>query len=225
MPRSADRTGHPLGRVQATVLRAIEAYVRRYDRPPTVREIGQAASIASTGHLTYVLEALQRYGHITWERKVARGIHLTRAPGVPILGTIAAGQQLDLFDTGTPETLDLAAHARASGVVGDTANAEFALCVRGDSMIEEGIFDGDYVLVRPADEASEGAIVVAVELNSDGSELGAATLKRFRVDRQRGLVLLCPANAALHPIEIPIEDWGRKWRVQGTVAALYRPYD
>jgi repressor LexA len=175
--------------------------------------------------MTYVLEALEQYGYIAWERKVARGIHLTRAPGVPILGTVAAGQQLDLFDAGAPETLDLAAHARASGIVGDAANASFALRVHGDSMIEERIFDGDYVLVRPAHEAPEGAIVVAVELDSNGGEHGAATLKRFCVDRQRGLVLLCPANASLKPIEIPIADWGRKWRVQGTVAALYRPYD
>lgn len=80
------------------------------------------------------------------ERGVSRGIHLIRPSGVRILGTIAAGSPLDLFnDTGLPETLDLGAHAHIGGSAPDS---QFALRVRGDSMIEEGILDGDYVLVQ-----------------------------------------------------------------------------
>jgi repressor LexA len=149
---------------------------------------------------------------------------LIRPSGVRILGTIAAGSPLDLFeDAGPPETLDLGAHAQT----GDSAqDSQFALRVRGDSMIEDGILDGDYVLVQPGETAPEGAIVVAVHLVGGGSERGAATLKRIRMDRRRGRVLrvlLCPANAALQPIEVPVDEWRREWVVQGTVTAMYRP--
>jgi repressor LexA len=229
MPSSGDRAGRPLGRRQAEVLGAIEAYVRRHDRPPTVREIGHDAGIASTGHVAHVLAALERRGYLTCERGVARGIHLTRAPGVPVLGTIAAGVPLDLFDAGPPELLDLAAHVRGGAAsapagAGDAAGSEFALLVRGDSMIEDGILDGDYVLVRRAATAPEGAIVVAVHLASAGGEQGAATLKRLFLDRRRARVLLCPANAALQPLEIAAAEWAREWQVQGIVTALYRPH-
>jgi repressor LexA len=101
---------------------------------------------------------------------------------------------------------------------------EYALQVRGDSMIEEGILDGDYVLVRRGETALDGAIVVAVHVLADGGgEHGAATLKRLRMDRPRGRVLLCPANARLQPIEVPEAEWEREWQVQGTVTAIYRP--
>lgn len=228
MPSSGKWVGRPLGRRQAEVLGAIEAYVRRHDRPPTVREIGHDAGIASTGHVAHVLAALERRGYLTCEHGVARGIHLTRAPGVPILGTIAAGVPLDLFDGGPPETLDLAAHVRGGARVragdGDAAGGEFALLVRGDSMIEDGIRDGDYVLVQRATAAPEGAIVVAVHLASAGGERGAATLKRLQLDRRRARVLLCPANAALQPLAISAAEWEREWKVQGIVTAIYRPY-
>jgi repressor LexA len=227
MPSSGDWAGRPLGRRQAEVLDAIEAYVRRHDRPPTVREIDHDAGIASTGHVAHVLAALERRGYLTCERGVARGIHLMRAPGVPVLGTIAAGVPLDLFDAGPPELLDVAAHVRggaASAPAGDAADSAFALLVRGDSMIEDGILDGDYVLVRRAAAAPEGALVVAVHLASAGGEQGAATLKRLSLDRRRARVLLCPANAALQPIEISAAEWAREWQVQGIVTAIYRPY-
>jgi repressor LexA len=176
MPSSRDRAGLPLGQRQAAVLGAIEAYVRRHDRPPTVREIGHDARIASTGHVAHVLAALERRGYLTCEHGVARGIHLTRTPGVPILGTIAAGVPLDLFDAGLPELLDLAAHvrdgaARARAGDGDAAGSEFALLVRGNSMIEDGILDGDYVLMQRAAAAPEGALVVAVHLTSAGASV------------------------------------------------------
>ena len=79
---------------------------------------------------------------------MARGIHLTHAPGVPILGALATGEPLDLFDAGPPDMLDLATHVRWADATGRASDAEFALRVRGNSMIEDGIFDGDYVIVR-----------------------------------------------------------------------------
>jgi repressor LexA len=218
---------------QAAVLRAIEAYIQRHDRPPTLREIAQDADITSLAHVVFLLNTLEQGGYITREPGVSRGIHLThlahrtgirRPSGVPILGTIAAGAPLDLYDPAEVETLDVGAHART------VAAAEFALRVRGDSMIEEGILDGDYVLVRPGHTAHEGALVVAVHLLAEGgSERGAATLKRlqFQADRRDGQVrrvLLCPANAALRPLAIPMAEWEREWQVQGTVTAVYRRF-
>jgi repressor LexA len=212
-----------LGQLQTQVLEAIEDYVREHDRPPTVRELCRASGIRSTSHMAYVLDALEEHGYITCEHGMARGIHLTHAPGVPIHGTIAAGEPLDLFDAGPPDMLDIATHVRRADATGRASGAEFALRVRGNSMIEDGIFDGDYVIVRRGDAAPEGAIVVATHLAAPGSEHGAATVKRLRFDRRRKLVLLCPANATLRPREIPIKEWERDWKVQGTVTAIYRP--
>jgi repressor LexA len=213
----------PLGRVQTQVLEAIEDYVREHDRPPTVRELCHVTGIRSTSHMAYVLDALEEHGYIICEHGMARGIHLTRAPGVPIQGTLAAGEPLDLFDAGPPDMLDLAAHVRRGDNMGRASDAEYALRVRGNSMIEDGILNGDYVIVRRGDTAPEGAIVVATHLAADTSERGAATLKRLRFDRRRKLVLLCPANATLQPRAIPFEEWERDWKVQGTVTAIYRP--
>ena len=79
------------------------------------------------------------------------------------------------------------------------ADAEFALRVRGDSMVDEGILDGDYVLVRPGKAAPDGTIVVAVHLLADGGgERGAATLKRFFKEKNR--FRLEPANKTMKPI-------------------------
>jgi repressor LexA len=229
-----DASGHPLGRRQAQVLRAIEAYFRRHNRPPTVRDLCRETDIASPGHMAYLLNGLGRREYLVRERGVARGVRLTGplgTPGMPILGAIAAGQPLDFFAAGEPETLDRGAHAHTSYGSGErnageagAAGTEFALRVRGDSMIEDGIFDGDYVLVRPTSAAPEGTVVVAVHLTSAGSDRGAATLKRLQFDRRHKRVLLCPANAALLPIEVSMEVWTREWQIQGTVAAIYRPY-
>lgn len=244
-----DVADQPRGKREAEVLYAIETYIARHDRPPTVREIAEDTGIRSLGHVAYLLKMLERHGHIIREHGVSRGIQLRRPVrrptqevlGVPILGTIAAGVPLDLFEQAEPpEVLDLAAHAHVhdsadGGAYGHksvhTEHGEFALRVRGNSMIEDGILDGDYVLVRPGNAASEGAVVVAVHLLGDGAgERGAATLKRlhFQTDERHGRrcirqVLLCPANAALRPIKVSVEDWEREWQVQGTVTAIYRP--
>jgi repressor LexA len=230
------------------VLRAIEDYFESHDRPPTLRDIAHDAELKSLGHVVTLLKALEQRGYLTREPKMSRAIHLTpktqrlgpslvrdpgrhessggprRGAGVPILGTIAAGAPLDLFDADEVETLDISRHERP----GDAA--EYALRVRGDSMIEDGILDGDFVLVRPGPMAPAGARVVAVHLLAGGGgERGAATLKRlrFQVDRSGRVVgvLLCPANASLRPIAIPAEEWEREWQVQGTVTAVHRRYD
>jgi len=221
MPPFAAGAGQLLTR-PAQVLQAIERYLRHYDRSPTVRDLCRETGIRSTSYVFYLLAGLELDGYITREPGVSRSIRLTRPRGVPIAGAIAAGSPLDLFDTGAPEILDFAQH---TWYAGDGADAEYALRVQGDSMIEDGIFEGDYVLVRPAHNPPQGAMVIAVHLHSDTGERGAATVKRFQPDRHRNRVLLCPANAAHQPIEVPMKVWTREWAIHGTVTAIYRSYD
>lgn len=191
--------------------------MRRDGRSPTIREIGAAVHIASTSHVVYLLSGLEKLGYITREPG-ARGIRLVQAPGIPILGRIAAGAPLDLFADGHREQLDFNVHVRAADVEG-----EYALLVRGNSMIEDHIFDGDYVLIRPAQEATNGAVVVA--LHGDATtDAGAATIKRFYRDQRHQRVRLQPANSALEDIVIPAAAWARDWRVQGIVTAIYHPF-
>jgi repressor LexA len=200
---------------EADVLKAIVTALRREGRAPTIREIGVAADIKSLSHVEYLLRRLEEMGQI--ERiPGSRGIKLPEVPGVPIHGRIAAGEPLDLYDGGY-EHLDLGAHVRAV----DTDD-EYALRVRGDSMIEDHIFDGDYVLVRPARTAPDGAIVVALHKDAP-TDAGAATVKRFYREPTRRRVRLQPANDALEPIFVSAAKWDREWEIQGVVTAIYRP--
>ena len=201
---------------EAKVLRAIEAALRRDGQAPTIREIGAAVRIASTSHVVYLLGRLEEKGHIEREHG-SRGIRLAHALGVPILGRIAAGEPLDLYAEDDQEQLDLGAHVRAAGPEG-----EYALMVRGDSMIDDHIYDGDFVLVHPAHSASDGAIVVAQRRDAV-TGAGAATIKRFYLEQRHHRVRLQPANTALEPIFISTVEWGREWEIRGIVTAVYRP--
>lgn len=200
---------------QAAILRMIETYVRREGMPPTIREIGTAVGLRAPSHVLYHLRALQEKGWIVLEENTARGIRLCRRPGVPVRGEIAAGEPLAIFDVGAEETLDVDAHVRAQP-------EQFALRVRGDSMIEDRIYDGDYILVQPAKTARDGQIVVAVHLEGSG-EHGAATVKRWYAEKAERRVRLQPANSALKPRYVSLREWNRAWAIQGVVTAVYRP--
>lgn len=199
--------------LQERILAIIARSLAAAGRPPTVREIGWQLGIASTGHVTYHLEQLIATGRLARTPHVSRGLTLLAAPpaprGIPVLGDIAAGVPLAIADSG--DSLD-------------TINREqypidtFALRVRGDSMIEDHILDGDYVLIAPTTAPEHRAIIVATHL-TDG-ERGAATLKRFLKHRTK--VVLAPANATYAPLHIPAAVWDREWQVQGTVRAILR---
>lgn len=198
--------------IQSRILDFIESYTRKEGRPPTNREIGSAVQIMSTGHVDYHLTVLARKGYIERERKKSRGIRLVRAQeqrGLRMYGKIAAGQPLDIF-TDVQEPLDLAAHTR-----------EYVLEVQGTSMIEDHIYDGDYVLIMPAETANDGDIIVATCMTSNGGN-GAATLKRFYRERDR--IRLQPANSEMDPIYVPAKEWDDDWKIQGTVTAVFRDY-
>jgi repressor LexA len=188
----------------------IEDYIRTEGRPPTNREIGQKVQIESTGHIDYHLSVLEKKGYITRVRNKSRGIRLNSAQreGLPIAGTIAAGQPLEINTDSSQETLDLSKHTRG-----------YVLRVRGQSMIDDHITDGDLVLIDPDCGYADGDIVVAL-CKVSNAEGGEATLKR--IYRERDGVRLQPANSSMKPIHITKKVWDRDWVVQGKVMAVYR---
>lgn len=216
---------------QQQVLELIGTYLRDHQRPPTNREIGAATGMTSTGHVDYHLTVLAKRGFIARESNTARGVRLTsageeilgvglddaapvpignfasRTVRVPIHGRIAAGVPIEAISDPT-DVIEVGT---------DLATDDcYALRVRGTSMIEDLIADGDVVIVRPAETASNGETVVALVTGPGASEKGDATLKRFY--REGNMVRLQPANQSMQPIYVPSSDL----QVQGKVVALIR---
>lgn len=210
----------------------ILAYIRRSIReeglPPTNREIGEAVEIASTGHIDHHLAMLEKKGYILREKRKSRGIRLVESvsqsatlpanvtpfpqpAGLQIRGTIAAGQPLDIFADDQVEVLDLAAVA--------AGQADYVLQVRGESMIDDHIASGDFVVIGPGEDVHNGDIIVATRKTGNGDG-GAATLKRFY--RENGRVRLQPANEKMEPIFVSAREWNDEWVIQGKVKAVFR---
>ena len=200
---------------QRQMLELISSHINQHDRPPTNREIGHAMGIASTGHVDYHLSVLAKKGYIEREANTSRGMRLTAAADpnprrrvyhVPVRGLIAAGAPIEAISDPN-DAIELSDDFAAQDA--------YALRVRGKSMIEDLIDDGDLVVVTPTQSASNGDLVVAL-LKSGASEHGEATLKRYHRERDR--VRLQPANRAMKPIYVRPEDV----QVQGRVVALIR---
>ncbi len=102
------------------------------------------------------------------------------------------------------------------------ANKAFLLPVEGNSMVGDSIFDGDLIIVDPEKQIEDGDIVVATHLNVAGSELGAATVKRFYHDGKS--IRLQPSNPAMEPIFVDGKDWDREWKLQGNVRAVIHQF-
>jgi repressor LexA len=186
----------------------IRAYVARHGFPPKLREIGAHLGIASRGTVHRYLRDLEAEGLLEIEPDQARGIRLVReiagpALSLPLLGRIAAGRPIEAIE-GRDE-VDLSEFFIAPN--------RFVLRVSGDSMVEDGILDGDMVIVEKRDSADNGEIVVAL---IDGLE---ATLKRLQKNRD-GSVTLKPANSRLAPMRYA----GARVRVQGVVVGQFRSY-
>lgn len=200
---------------QRRMLQFLEEYTDEHGYPPSIREIGQAAGISSTSVVDYNLRALERDGLIRREREISRGLGLTSRPigarpslvRVPIVGRIAAGEPIEAIQ-GHEDYLEFTA-----GMVPDGA---YALRVKGKSMIEDLIDDGDIVVVRPQDTANNGDIVVALLMNQSPSGEGVATLKRLY--RERGQIRLQPANSEMQPIYVD----PNQLVVQGRVVSVIR---
>lgn len=199
--------------IQRRMYDFIVSYMRSEGMPPTNREIGRELSIASTGHVDYHLTMLEKKGFISRQPKKSRGIKLTKPMrGIPVKGAIAAGEPLDIF----PDAMD---SVDIGQDIIDTENT-YALVVRGRSMIEDHICDGDYVVIKQQSTCQNGDIVVAVHMQEGVN--GSATLKRFFQEKEHDRVRLQPANSELDPIFIPRSVWDREWEIQGRVVAIFR---
>jgi len=190
-------------------------YVDRHGYPPTVREIGEHIGLASPSTVHAHLANLERAGYLrrdptkpralelTGLRREARSAPDTRVQPLPLLGEIAAGAPL-LADEQIEEYVPL-----PDRLVG---GADFLLRVKGDSMIEAGILDGDLVIVRKTQTATNGDIVVA--LVGDDETADEATVKRYF--RESGRIRLQPENSALDPI------YSAHVEVLGKVVGVFR---
>ena len=190
---------------QQEVYSFITRKIRERGYGPTVREIGSAFDIKSPNGVMCHLQALVKKGLITREPNMSRAITLTcesdRQRGLLLAGTIAAGAPLETYEQA--ERIDF--------VEGFYDDNHYALQVRGQSMIEDHIDDGDYVVVRKQTTARDGQVVVAL---IDGSE---TTLKRFFREKKR--FRLQPANSEMEPIYADHVD------ILGVVVAVIRPFE
>ena len=198
---------------QKAILEFIAEYQRRHGISPTHREIRDEFGYSSYGTVYKHLKLLQQKGflHRDWNQK--RGLELVRTvPGsqlterteIQFLGVIAAGHPIETFPD--PESMEVPNHL-FNGQVDD----HYVLRVAGESMIQEGIHDGDLVIVLRRERAHPGEMVVALVS-------GEATLKRFFPEGPQ--VRLQPANPDMLPIIVPAQDV----QVQGVVVGLMRKF-
>jgi repressor LexA len=176
---------------QKEIFEFIRRYAGKYGYPPTVREIGKAVGLHSSSTVHAHLANLEKSGLLRRDPSKPRAIELLvdrarkaiRPVGLPLVGQVAAGQPV-LAEENIEEYLELP--EAIGGEEGD-----YVLRIKGDSMKDAGIIEGDFVVVRPADDADNGEIVVALI----GEE---ATVKRFF--READHIKLQPENSAMKPI-------------------------
>lgn len=194
---------------QREVLDAIRDYQARRGYMPSIRELGKALGISSLRGVTIHLDAIEKKGYIQRE-STSRSIKLldgsadAAAVSVPLLGSIAAGLPLLAVE-------NVESYVSVSADMARSSKDLFALRVRGDSMIGDGILDGDMILVRSQQSADHGDIVAALI----GDE---ATVKRL--DAVSKPARLLPSNPAYSPLELGREDA----RILGKVIGLIRSY-
>ncbi len=217
MARKASKALRPR---QEAMLEFIRQFIEEHDYPPTIREIGSAVGISSTSVVNYNLDQLERKGHLIRNREVSRGLRLAdtqfrhRVRMVPFYGEIAAGLPISTPDDPGQALEHVAVPAGMLPSTGDI----FALKVKGQSMIDALVDDGDLILVRsqPQVETKEMAVV---EIVDEANESGA-TLKYFY--NLGDTVELRPANP--DPAYQPIVVQPEQVRVRGKVIGVIRQY-
>ena len=220
----------PLTDRQEKILAFIKKSIHDQGYPPTIREIGEYFGIRSTNGVNDHLKALERKGYLLRGELKSRALSVIEggrsqagrfprlarrelsAVGdgdvveVPVVGKVAAGEPILAQENITD-------HVRIDSVLlGDGGRKVFALRVSGDSMIGDGIFDGDYIFVRKQLHAGVGEIVVAMIEDE-------ATVKRFYPEGDR--VRFQPSNPRLKPIYVSREDF-RETQIIGVVVGVYR---
>lgn len=196
---------------QKQILDFISQYIQKNGFSPTLQDIADALGVSSLATVHEHLTAMTKKGVIKRYEGAVRGIELadkklgklTQGVELPILGFIAAGKPIEAHT-------DPNASTKISPSMLSGKKRAFVLQVKGESMIEDGILDGDYVVVEQQELANNGDLVVAILEN------GMATLKRFFKEATR--VRLEPANAEMSPI------FAKKVRIQGKVVGVVRRY-
>ncbi len=205
----------PLTKKQKRTLDFVASFIEQRGYSPSYREIADGLKLNSVATVAQHIDSLVTKGLLTKGNNSARSlmpvteleteILSDQATKLPILGLIAAGTPIETM-TGHPETL-----AVPPFMVGKRNS--YVLQVKGQSMIDDGIHDGDYVVIQEKETASNGDVVVALVNDSE------ATLKRYY--KEVGRIRLQPANATMEPIYItPDMDL----KIQGTVIGLIRRY-
>ena len=192
MPRTSNKS--------EKILEFVNQFVQEYGFAPSVREIGEAVGLRSTASVSYHLQQLKEKGLLLspGAKGRKRAVVTAQRPGqIPVVGVVTAGMPI------------LALENQEGTICWEGDPKCFALRVRGDSMINAAILDGDMVVVRPQSSADDGQIVVA----RIGDE---ATVKRLR--RRDGQVWLMPENEAYSPID------GSEAELIGLVKAVIREY-
>ena len=196
-----------LTRRQQEIYATLRDNAERFEHPPSYDELCRLLGLSSRGSLHKHIQALVQAGLVEPMDGTQRGIRLVeKAPveaGIPLLGTIAAGRPIEAVPQ--PEFMQVPDELLGTRPC-------YVLRVQGDSMIEAGILDGDYVVIEQRDSARNGEIVVALVNNEE------ATLKR--IEQQPGRVILHPANASLTPLVYSPDEV----QIQGVLRGLLRSY-
>lgn len=209
-----------LSRRQQAILQFIERFLDDNDYPPTIRDIQSELDISSTSVVDYNLKALENRGMIRRNSKISRGIELVnRGPSrrnviaIPVIGQIAAGQPIpvpgDLEGSDVTDMVEL-----GMDLVRNSGQGLFALRVKGLSMIDEFINDGDVVVLKQQ-ETCENGETVAVWLKDQRE----TTLKKFYLEGDR--VRLQPANMTMDPIYTGADNV----QIQGRLVSVLRSID
>ncbi|HOC18013.1 MAG TPA: transcriptional repressor LexA [Vicinamibacterales bacterium] len=199
----------PLTKRQREILDYLNEFIQQHGYAPSLEEVGRRFGLSSLATVHKHLTNLQEKGFIkrTWNRSRSVELLQSRAAGravdLPLLGYVAAGAPIEAI--ATSETI-----AVPEALVGKRDT--YVLRVRGESMIDEQIRDGDYVIVEDRKTAENGEMVIALLGNSD------VTLKKFY--RENGHIRLQPANPSMEALVVPADQV----RVQGVVVGVMRKY-
>jgi len=204
---------------QQRIIAFIHRFLRDRSYPPTIRDIQSGCAISSTSVVDYHLNILEKEGYIRRHPEVSRGIEmLDRRPSasgfmvpVPVIGQIAAGEPIPVPATDTCDTISSAETMEVTGDLTQGRDGVYALKVRGTSMVDALIHDGDIVLMQYTNTVENGEMA-AVWLKTEKE----ATLKKVYVERDR--IRLQPANSQMQPIFARPDNI----EVQGRVIAVIR---
>ena len=202
---------------QQKILDFLRRFIGEKEYPPSIRDIQLGCGISSTSVVDYNLKALERLGHIRRDREVSRAIELLdgsgrrrRAIPVPIIGTIAAGQPIPVPSVDTWSNIDYDNVIEVTEEMTGGKERVYALRVKGDSMIDALVNDGDIVIMEATGSARDGDLVAAW-LKREGE----ATLKKIFVEQDR--IRLQPANVTMKPIYTDPDNVEVQGRVLTTI--------